>query len=417
MKSRLLQQRLKKRIPQKTGRLIVITGARQTGKTTLVKELGNDYEYISIEDPALRDLWASLTAEEWYLRYPKAILDEIQKVPSVIESIKMVYDTHKDARYLLLGSSQILLMDKVRESLAGRVSIFELYPLILPEMRSDGWYDIPSPSILCNLLENKLSWQELMSSKPMLEADYPVKNINWDFYLKWGLMPVMADAELDHNERSDWLKNYALTYLQRDMMDIARINDLNPFVKVQKSAALLTAQTVNLSQIANEAGIAVNTVKKYLSYLEISYQAFMLKPWLGNRRKRLVKSPKLHFLDTGILRTLTNNIGKINGHEFESAVVSEIFKQIKTYGINADLYHLRTSDGREVDLLIELHHGYYAFEIKQSEHVRANHGRHLKDLANILDKPLLGSIILSSDRSPKIIDDKIIALPVSWFLG
>ena len=405
------------KIERKTGRIVVITGARQTGKTTLVKNIQQDYQYISLEDPMLRESWKSLTADEWYMRYPRAILDEVQKVPSLIESVKAVYDKYDDARYILLGSSQILLLKQIRESLAGRASIYELYPLTLPEVRTTSWNDPVEPSLLVKTLNNQITNRDLQDSKPLLDPDWAKKQLAWDNYLDFGLMPVMCDSELDRDEKLDWLKDYTTTYLQRDIRDIARINDLEPFVKIQKHCGLLSSQTINYSQLASRASVSVNTAKRFLSYLELSYQTIILPPWSNNEQKRLVKSPKLHVLDPGILRTLTGHSGELNGHEFESAVVSEIYKQIATWRIKADCFHLRTSDGREVDLLIETPEGFYAFEIKQTTNIRKPDARHLLNLEEILNQPLRGGFILSNDRKVHKISENITALPVSWFLG
>lgn len=417
MKNRVIRKSLMDKMRKKTGRIVVVTGARQTGKTTLVKNLTDLYEYISLEDPVLRDSWKEMTASEWNSLYPTAILDEVQKVPSLIESIKAVYDQYDHTRYILLGSSQLLLLKQVKESLAGRVSIFELYPLTLPEVKTSDWDDHIEPSLFIQLLQKEISLEFLCGLKPLLDKNWALKQVHWKNYLEFGHMPVMSDPDLDDEEKRDWLRNYSYTYLQRDIRDIARINDLEPFIQVQKQSALLTAQTVNFSQLAAYSSIAVNTAKKFLSYLELSYQAILLQPWSRNSLKRMVKSPKLHILDPGICRSLTNHYGDLNGHEFESAVISEMYKQIKSWGIRCECFHLRTNDGREIDFLLESEDGYYAFEIKMSTHIRKADFRHLRNLDDILDKPLLGGFILSNDRRIQRESSNLTAVPVHWFLG
>ena len=145
-------------------RIIVFTGARQVGKTTLVKHILPEYEYISIEDPVLRKTYTKLTASNWRAQYPKAILDEIQKEPQLIESIKATYDNYEDVRYILLGSSQLILLEKVRESLAGRCLIYELYPLTLPEIATRNWEDTIATSIWQNILLKEHGVENILPS-------------------------------------------------------------------------------------------------------------------------------------------------------------------------------------------------------------------------------------------------------------
>jgi predicted AAA+ superfamily ATPase len=139
MKNRQMINRIQIRSNSKFGRIIVLTGARQTGKTTLVKRAFSDFQFISIEDPVVVEEYKKLSASQWSLLYPKAILDEVQKEPRIVESIKAVYDQFPETKYILLGSSQILLLPKIRESLAGRCQILELYPLTLPELMTNSW--------------------------------------------------------------------------------------------------------------------------------------------------------------------------------------------------------------------------------------------------------------------------------------
>ena len=150
--------------------------------------------------------------------------------------------------------------------------------------------------------------------------------------------------------------------------------------------------------------------------MNISYQVLILQPWHRNNKKRLVKSPKIHFMDPGIIRTLLQKRGDFSGAEFESAIISEIYKQLKYSEVNASVYHLRTSDGREIDLLIELEEGYIAIEIKSSEKIRATDGRHLRGIEDILDKPILHKLILSRDMEIKEFDSGIKAIPAIQFL-
>ncbi len=395
-------------------RIIVLTGARQTGKTTLARHCFPSYTYLSIEDPVLRMQYKNLTAAQWKTFYPEAILDEVQKEPVLIESIKSVYDQHKEVRYLLLGSSQLLLLNKVKESLAGRCVIEEVLPLTLPEMLTDSWDVLPERSFFQQYLKN-LKLPEMLPSFTMHHG-FAKRTEVFRYYLVNGGYPALIDRSLNDDDRFEWLKMYVRTYLERDVRDLADFKSLEPFVKVQRMTALLTAQLINFSQLANEANISSKTAQRFLQYLEMSYQTILLQPWFNNKLKRLVKTPKLHYLDPGVQRAILQKRGESTGNEFESAVVAEIYKQAKVSGCSGTFYHLRTHDGAEVDLLLELETGFIAFEIKMSENITKKDGRHLQKLSEILNKPVLHSFILSNDNIVKEFGDKISAIPAAMFL-
>ena len=342
MKNRTLSNKILDKSFSKFGRIIVITGARQTGKTTLVKKIFPDFTYISIEDPVVVDEYKSLTALQWNSLYPRAILDEIQKEPQLVESIKSVYDQFPEPQYILLGSSQIMLLNKIRESLAGRCHIVELYPLTLPESMTENWED-----------EVKMSFfQSMLLGIPydirpfLMDSQHPKKKETFDTYLKFGAYPALSDPDISDQDKIEWLADYVRTYLERDIRDLAELRHREPFTKVLKLLALNTGRLINYSQIAVEAGISSKTVQRFIEYLSISYQTMVLQPWSRNAKKRLVKSPKIHFLDVGVLRAVLNKRDELSGPEFETAIVSEIFKQTKNINIDASFYHLRTFDGR-----------------------------------------------------------------------
>ncbi len=191
---------------------------------------------------------------------------------------------------------------------------------------------------------------------------------------------------------------------------------LEPFTKVQKLLAINTAQLTNYSRFSVEAGVTSKTVRNFVEYLNLSYQTVLLQAWSRNANKKLVKSPKVHYLDVGVMRTLLQKKDKLSGHEFETAVVAEIYKQAKNSGIDLSFYHLRTTDGREVDLLIEKEDGYIAIEIKMAETVRSVDARHLRNLEGILDKPLLHRFVISNDLNLRDLEDGITAISAVQFL-
>ncbi len=416
MKNRTLFDCIRQKSSRKTGRLIALTGARQTGKTTLVRRGFPDYAYLSLEDPVTRPDFVDLSAPQWYQQHPRSILDEIQKAPSVIESIKAVYDRYPDARSIMLGSCQILHMNQIRESLAGRVSLVELYPLTLPEMLTDSWEDPVVESRLIRFLAT--GDQEILhDGVPLQEDRYAMVARYLEHYLAFGAMPAIMDPEITDMNRSDRLGDYVRTYLQRDLRDLANLRDLVPFVRLLRAIARLTGGLLNVNELARLAGVTARTANRFVSYLELSYQVILLQPWFRNLSKRLSRSPKFHMLDPGIQRVLLNRRGRPTGPEFESAVVAEIHKQIKNSRLPVDCYHLRTVDGREVDLLIETERGFVPVEIKMTDRVSSVDARHLRGLDSILDKPIQGSLVLSNDPHINDLGEGITALPVGWALG
>lgn len=414
MKSRSVNNVIIRKSKSAAGRIIVLTGARQTGKTTLAKLGFPDMAYIALDDPMMSGQYASLTASQWHHLYPNAVLDEVQKVPSIIESVKAVHDAFEDTRYLLTGSSQLLLLSKVRETLAGRCTIYELFPLTIPEMLTGRWNDEVVPSFFQNYITSGLLPDLLPSFK--MGKGYAVRKDVFMYFLEFGGYPALVNPGMTDDDRKDWLAGYVRTYLERDVRDLANFRFLEPFVKIQKMTSLLTGELINFSDLAREAGVTANTAQKFLRYLEISYQTIQLQPWTRNKLKRLTRSPKLHYLDPGVQRAVIKKSGLPTGNEYESAIVAEIHKQIRNLNLPLSMYHMRTVDGREIDLILETEKGYIAIEIKMSDNVASQDGRHLRGLKDILDKPVLKSFVLSNDDNIRDLGEDILALPSAMFL-
>ena len=394
-------------------RIMVLTGARQVGKTTIIKDYFPDYTYLSVENPALVQRLKEMGASQWAFIYPKAALDEVQKEPILIEFVKSVYDEYKQTKYLLTGSSQLLLMDKVRETLAGRCRIYDIFPLTMPELTSP---EIPL---------HHSTWQKMLKKEEyyiypdaLLDPTYADKFGAYNFYVNFGGYPALVDEDMPDEEKWEWLRDYVRTYLERDVRDLVSIRDLDPFVKLQQAIALQTGQTVTESTLASLIGVSPKTAKRYLNYLYISYQTITLTPWTRNSNKRLTRAPKIHFMDHGVLQAVLQRRGGMSGNEFESAIVAEIYKQAHNLAVDVRFYHLRTQDGREVDLLVETPDGYYAFEIKYARKVLPTNGKHLRKLEEIVnDKPILGKYIISNDTQTKQFDYGITAVNAVVFLG
>lgn len=400
MKQRLLQERLQSLFVSPRGRFTVLTGARQVGKTTLVRTLFPDIPLLRFDAQAERSAYSAMTPADWSARYPTAILDEVQKAPRIFETLKSCYDQDPSLRYILLGSSQVLLMQGVRETLAGRVGLLKLHSLTLPELMDRG-ASVPASPFQELLLQPDRAQdilQPLLVPEAVLSEREAQARKWFEYSLKWGGMPALVAERMTDLDRMDWLMDYQELYLQRDLGDLARMSDLEPFARAQKIAALRSGEPIQYAALGASAGIGATTAKRYLQYLEISYQIHLLPPWFRNAEKRLTKSPKLHFLDNGVRRGILRRTGEVDGHEFEGAVVSEAIKQGALTRTGVEFSHLRTTEGREVDLLLELDRGYIAMECKLGESATESDARHLRNLSQILDKPLLAGIVVSQDN-------------------
>lgn len=252
-KNRQIREIIARVKEKRHARIIVFTGARQVGKTTLVKHVMPEYDYLSIEDPVLRKAYLNLSATQWKAQYPKAVLDEVQKEPQLIESIKATYDTYEEVRYALLGSSQLLLLEKVRESLAGRCQIYELYPLTLPELATTGWDDAVIPSVWQQLLEGKADISSLLPSF-LMDKLMPKKQAAWEHYVHLGGYPALVAEDLTEDDRYEWLRNYVHTYLERDVRDLVSFRDLEPFIKLQRAVQSIRADCSTLPTLHAMSG-------------------------------------------------------------------------------------------------------------------------------------------------------------------
>lgn len=399
---RQIQAELKTLHARERGRLIVLTGARQTGKSTLAGMAFPGYPRIDLDSAFERAVYERMGPDEWRQRYPQAIIDEAQKLPAIFETIKACYDRDETVRYLLLGSSKIRLLSQVRETLAGRVALRELYPLALPELMAQmAGAERPRQSRLVSLLsadDPAAAAGALFPGGVVLGERVASARRSWESYLGWGGMPVLRRPGWTDEDRFEWLHDYQQTYLHRDLMDLTRINRLEPFARAQQAAALRTAQRINFADLARLSGVSPPTAREYLRYLEIGDQVRLLPGWYRNLEKRLTRQPKLHFLDPGIRRGILRKRGMTDGAEFESAVVAEVVKQCANARLSVELSHLRTSDGREVDLLVEREDGFVAIECKQTRRVSSADLRHLRSLDVLLDKPLLLGLMVSNDE-------------------
>lgn len=377
----------------KKKRLVLLTGARQTGKTTLALRKYPDVRYISLDAPENREAIRSMPTASWSRSVGNAVIDEAQKEPSLFEKVKFAFDRGDISFSLLLGSSQILLLKKIRESLAGRISVYELWPLLMGELTSESDTQIPSPPLLDRLFSSQ-DLKRIFQDVPevLLVSDNGRIQEAEKHLLQWGGMPALLP--LPAEERWKWLKDYQFTYLERDLGDLARLDDLVPFRIFQKLAALRSAKLLNYSELARDASLSVDTAKRYLEYLTLSYQTALLQPYHRNITSSVIKTPKLYWLDIGIVRSLSGFRGDLSGEIYETMVVSEIIKWMKTVQRQEEIYFYRTRSGLELDILLQTEKGLIGMEIKARTAVASTDLKAMREVAKGLGKEWRGGLVV-----------------------
>lgn len=319
--------------------VVLITGARQTGKTTLLKVLAEPgLPYASLDDPLTRD-FARNDPRGFLAQFPgPVVIDEIQYVPELLTYIKLAVDADRTpGRFLLTGSQQFPVMRGVAESLAGRVAVLDLLPFSLAEYPGD----------------ELATW--------LWHGGYP-------------------GCALDPGIRDLWLKSYVQTYLERDVRELLSLRDTQAFERFLMLCAARHGQVLNMAHLSRDSGVSQPTIKHWLSVLEASYLIHRLPAWSGNLGKRLTRAPKLFFTDPALVAYLTRHpapssllSGPMSGALFEGLIASEVLKRFAALGRKSSLYHLRAQDGSEVDLLLDLGDMLLPIEIKLTASPTSGH--------------------------------------------
>jgi predicted AAA+ superfamily ATPase len=327
--------------------IVTLTGPRQSGKSTLLRNSFPDYNYVSLEEPDIRLMAESDPKNFLNNLQGKTIIDEVQYVPDLFSYIQTRVDgENTSGMYILSGSQNFLLMQRITQSLAGRAAILKLLPFSYEEIKS-------------------------------FDSDKSI-----DELILFGGYPRIYDKNILPHE---FYPNYIQTYVERDVRQLRNITDLSMFIRFVKLCAGRIGQMLNLSSLANECGINFATAQAWLSLLETSYIVFQLKPYYKNFNKRLVKSSKLYFYDTGLACSLLSieNSAQVNTHYlrgelFENWVIAEHIKQSYAKAKEPAIYFWRDSNGHEVDLLIENGNEIEAFEIKSGSTMNPDHFKGLR---------------------------------------
>lgn len=316
--------------------VVVITGPRQSGKTTLAKAIFPEYDYVNLEFPDIRaqvidDPRLFLTTHN-----QGVVIDEVQRVPELFSYIQGIVDeTGKTGGFILTGSQNFLLLEQISQTLAGRAALFHLLPF---------------------------SITEIASGFPLAE--------NFGQYAFTGTYPRIYDQQL---QPTDWYPWYISSYIERDVRQIVSVKDLNKFQIFLKICAGRVGQLFSASAIANEIGVNYKTIQSWISILEAGFIIFLLQPFHKNYNKRLTKSPKIYFYDTGLICSLLGirsadelNFHYLKGEIFESLIISELKKRIVNTNSRAGLYFWRDNTGHEIDCIVETGLQVTAVEIKSS---------------------------------------------------
>lgn len=315
--------------------VVTITGPRQSGKTTLIKSMFPELPFFSLENPDTRAM--AITDPVAFLATGSEgmILDEVQNTPDLLSYLQGVVDDHPQRKYILSDSSQFSLQNSITQSLAGRTAVLELLPLSLQEL-SANTTDITDADRLL-----------YAGFYPSIHADLNIPRLFYPAYVR--------------------------TYLERDVRGFLQISDLYRFQTFLKLCAGRIGSLFNASELSNEVGVSVNTIRAWLSVLQASYIVFMLHPYFENTRKRLTKTPKLFFYDTGLACYLLGienerqlQTDRMRGHLFENMVVADMMKRRANAGREAGLMFYRDSNGNEIDLLVPDGTGIEAYEIKSA---------------------------------------------------
>lgn len=389
---------------EKIFKAILITGSRQVGKTTMLKNIKSKINYVTLDDMLLNKL--AIEDPKLFLKSntPPIIVDEIQYAPDLLRYIKMAIDSSEEkAMFYLTGSQQFHLMKNVSESLAGRVGILNLLGLSLREIKKIDFTDVFIPT------------KEYLEKRDNMNKDVSYEEI-WDIIHK-GQMPALYQKENDYEM---FYSSYVNTYIERDVRNLTQVGDTISFLKFMIALASRIGQLLNLNSVATEVGITNSTAQRWLSILVSSNIIYLLEPYHNNIMKRVVKTPKIYFLDTGLATYLTKwknkdvlEAGNMSGNFFENYVIVEILKSYFNNGeLRPPLYFYRDKEKREIDLIIEQSGKLHPIEIKKTSNPTQKMISNFNVLENVGEVGE-GGIICMYDKVIQM-DDKNRIIPFNY---
>ena len=414
---RSIEEKLKKSAD--TYKSVLVTGPRQVGKSTLLKKVFKGRKYVSLDDPFLEQQAKDNSSMFMMLNQPPVTFDEIQRAPELFRYIKIKCDdTDETGLFCLSGSQQFRLMKNVSETLSGRISIIELSGLSLREIQGDPF-----------------NRRFLPTMEYILERQKTVRmaeNI-WEIIHR-GSYPALQNSDL---EWSAFYADYVRTYIERDVRELSAVQDLNAFQRFMIAVAARTGEILNYSNIADEIGKDVTTIKNWISILEASGIIYLLEPYSSAVLKRAIKSPKLYFRDTGLACYLTRWLtadalayGAMNGPMFETFVISEILKSFSNAGLDYRYFvsYYRGKDKKkvtrngetiqlegEIDFIIEENGVLYPIEIKKNASVTADRTSAFQILDTIPEKKRGMGAVICMCPQPGALRENVLQIPV-WYI-
>lgn len=394
--------------------VVLLHGARQTGKTTLAKELlkqGYFEHYLNLDNTVTLASAQSDPAGFLDSYEGRLIIDEVQRAPELLRAIKIKVDQNRQpGRYLLTGSANILMVPSVSESLAGRMEILTLWPLSQGEIES----------VHDNLVDRLFGEDLALTIREPLARSELVQRILLGGY------PESLRRKQEHRRR-EWFDSYLSSVLYREIRDMANIEGLTEMPKLLTLLAARAGSLLNITEISGEIGITQRTLNRYLALLHATYLVQTLPAWFRNVGKRLTKSPKLFLNDTGLIANLLSlngtrllREGEWLGRLLENWVMMELCKQVGWSDVKPRMYHFRTADGREVDVVLEDRAGRVTgIEVKASATVSSGDFSGLKMLAATAKDQFHRGVLLYTGTEPAPFGEKLYALPVNalWSLG
>lgn len=383
--------------------VVAIMGARQTGKSTLVQSLlpDGDRPYLTLDDLDVREQ-ARTAPEDLVRRSPRLTIDEVQREADLVLAVKRVVDEQRPRRpgqFVLTGSANLLLMKRIRDTLAGRASYVPVWPMTRREQRGEG-----RAGLWGELLETPVAdWLDVVNA-----ADE--EPVEWRELARRGSHPTPALELPTQDDRRIWFAGYVQTYLERDLQDLAAIDEIVDFRRLMRIACLRLGNVMNKSEMARDAGLTQSTAHRYLNLLETSYQLISLEPYAVNRTSRIVKSPKLYWSDTGLALFLAGELQPQGAH-LENLVLTDLVAWRDAQVDPPQILYWRTRAGAEVDFVIEHRRGLFAIEVKSTHRPRTIDAQGLLAFREEHGDRVRGSILLHGGDQTFWLSKGVLATP------